>query len=146
MGKPKNEPALPPLSRGQLEVMEVVWERGHASVGEIWRALSQHRSLARNTVQTTVTRLEEKGWLRQKARDEVEGGPTQYEATRPQAATVQGLAKRLLGSTFRGSVAGLVMSLLEGQRLSSDEADQLRKLIDQAESTHNRGRKPGGTP
>ena len=53
----------PPLSEAQLEIMNLVWSHGPMTVGEMWQILSSRRGVARNTVQTLVTRLEEKGWL-----------------------------------------------------------------------------------
>src|SRR5437763_534664 len=52
---------LPPLSAAQLEIMNVVWGRGEATVAEVWRALSARRKVARNTVLTMLARLEEEG-------------------------------------------------------------------------------------
>jgi predicted transcriptional regulator len=132
----------PPLSSAQIEIMEIVWTRGRASVGEIWRTLSRQRKVARNTIQTMVVRLEEKGWLRHGD----EGGTFLYEAVHPRAATVRGLAQRLVNTAFRGSVAGLFMALLEGQSLSSDEADRLRELIGRAESRRAPGRERRDRP
>ncbi len=119
----------PPLSAAQMEVMEVVWDRGEATVGEIWRALAERREIARNTVQTTVTRLEQKGWLGH--RDEA--GAFRYRASHPRGAAVGGLVRRLVDTAFAGSVSGLVMALLEDHRLSREEADRLRALIDRSE-------------
>jgi predicted transcriptional regulator len=129
----------PPLSEAQMEIMEVVWGRGTATVGAIWKALQERRSVARNTVQTMVTRLEEKGWLRH--RDE--GGVFQFEAVHPRAAAVRGLVRRLVDTAFQGSVAGLVMSLLDEQQLSPEERTRLRTLIEQAEA--RRGKTPTST-
>jgi BlaI family transcriptional regulator, penicillinase repressor len=117
-----------PLSEAQLEIMEEVWGRGEATVGEIWRALSARRKVARNTVQTMVARLEEKGWLLR--RDE--GGTLRYSAARPRGSAVRSLVTRLVETAFHGSVSGLVMTLLEGHRLSKEEADRLREAIDRA--------------
>ena len=55
---------LPPLSEAQLEIMNVVWDRGEVTVAQVWKILSTRRKVARNTVQTMLARLEEKGWLR----------------------------------------------------------------------------------
>ena len=46
-----------------MEIMEVVWELGKASVFEVRDELSKRRQVARNTVRTMMERLEEKGWL-----------------------------------------------------------------------------------
>ena len=51
------------MSDAQREIMEIVWERGEAGVGEVWRTLSKRRSVARNTILTLITRLVAKGWL-----------------------------------------------------------------------------------
>lgn len=118
----------PALSAAQMEVMEVVWDRGEATVGQVWRALSERRPIARNTVQTTVVRLERKGWLSHRE----EGGTFHYTAARPRGAAVGGLVRRLLDTAFAGSVSGLVMALLEDHRLTDDEAARLRDLIDRS--------------
>ena len=53
-----------PLTDAQREIMEIVWERGEATVSEVRGALAKRRELARNTVQTMIVRLEDKGWLK----------------------------------------------------------------------------------
>lgn len=125
-----NSASPPPLSAGQMEIMEVVWDRGEVTVSEIWRELAARRAIARNTVQTTVVRLEQRGWLEH--RDE--GGVFRYTAARPRRAAVKGLMRRLVDTAFEGSVAGLVMALLENHKLSRDEADRLRSQIERAEA------------
>ena len=62
---PADPNELPSLSPGQLEIMDVVWRHGEATVAEVWKALSARRQVARNTVLTMLARLEEKGWLAQ---------------------------------------------------------------------------------
>lgn len=53
-----------PLTELQREIMEVIWSRDEATVTEVRDALAGRRPLARNTVQTIMVRLEERGWLR----------------------------------------------------------------------------------
>ncbi len=38
-------PKLPPLSEAQIEIMNLVWDRGEVTVGEVWRALAARRKL-----------------------------------------------------------------------------------------------------
>ena len=57
----KNPAERTPLSQGQLEIMHVVWDSDIATVAEVWQRLSGTRPMARNTVQTMMTRLEKKG-------------------------------------------------------------------------------------
>jgi BlaI family transcriptional regulator, penicillinase repressor len=117
------------LSEAQLEIMNVVWDRGEATVAEVWKALSGRRSVARNTVQTMIARLEEKGWLRHRE----EGAAFTYQATRPREATLRQLVRRVVRTAFGGSAEGLVLALVEDEGLTAEEAQRIREIIDRAE-------------
>jgi predicted transcriptional regulator len=121
------EPAA--LSARQMEIMNVVWDRGKATVAEVWEELSRQHGLARNTVLTLMTRLEEKGWLGH----EEEGAAYRYFARRRREATLRGLVQQLVDTAFAGSADSLVMALLEGRGVSADEAERIRTMIDQSE-------------
>jgi len=120
---------LPPLSEAQIEIMNVVWDRGEATVADVWKALADRRKVARNTVLTMLTRLEEKGWLR---RDEG-GHAFRYRAAVPREATLNTVVRRLVDTAFGGSAEGLVMALLHGRGVSEKEAKAIRAMIDRAE-------------
>ena len=126
MKKPEK---LPPLSEVQMEIMAAVWDRGEATLGDIWKELSSQRPVARNTVQTLLSRLVDKGWLNFRA----EGKIFHYSASVPRRSSLSAVAKRFLNTTFAGSTEGLVMALLDGKELSSEEAERIRKLIAEAE-------------
>src|SRR5262245_21441782 len=126
--------ALPPLSEAQLEIMNVVWERGEATVADVWKALAGRRRVARNTVLTMLARLEEKGWLLRDA----EGHAHRYRAAVPRDATLGTMIRRLVETAFGGSAEGLMMALLHGRGVSKDEAARLRAMVEQAEK---RGRR-----
>ncbi len=119
---------LPPLSDAQLEIMRVVWDRGEVAVGEVWETLCRQRPIARNTVQTVITRLAQKGWLKHRK----QGRAFLFRALAPRDATVRGMVRRLVDTVFSGSAEGLVLAMLEGRGLSREEADRIRKLIDSA--------------
>ena len=125
---PSLEP-LPPLSEGQMEVMNVVWERGEATVAEVRAGLPAGRDLARNTILTVLDRLVEKGWLVRGS-----GRPARYRAAVDRAATLGTVVRRLVDTAFGGSVEGLVLALLHGRGVSAAEAAQIRALIDEAEA------------
>ncbi|MEX2120686.1 MAG: BlaI/MecI/CopY family transcriptional regulator [Pirellulales bacterium] len=122
---------LPPLSESQLEIMDVVWDRGQVTVGEVWKQLAGRRKVARNTVLTLMERLAKKGWLRRKA----DGHVYRYTAAHPRDATLKQLVGRLVDSAFRGSAEGLVMTLLNGRSITAEEANRIRQLIDRARGT-----------
>ena len=130
MSEPAAQPdPLPPLSEAQLEIMNSVWDRGQATVADVWKDLCQRRPLARNTVLTLMTRLAEKGWLKQQ-----EGSTFQYTAAVPRTATLGNMVRRLVDTAFGGSAEGLVMALLDGRGVSKDEAERIAAMIQQAEA------------
>ena len=120
---------LPPLSDAQLQIMNVVWDLGEATVAEVWKALARRRGVARNTVLTMMARLAEKGWLRCDAQEHAH----RYRSTVPREATQGSMIRRLVDTAFGGSAEGLVMALLHDRNVSKDEADRIRAMIDQAE-------------
>ena len=123
----RREPA--PLSARQIEIMNILWDRGRAAVAEVWEVMCSRRPVARNTVQTLMTRLEEKGWL-----GHVEDGAAfRYFPRRRREATVQGIVQHMVDTVFAGSADSLVMALLEGRGVSPAEAERIRVMIEQAE-------------
>ena len=123
------EHSRPPLSEAQMEIMNVVWDRGEVTVADVWKAVASRRKVSRNTVLTMLTRLEEKGWL---SRDE-EGHAFRYRATVPREVTLGTMIGRLVDTAFGGSAEGLVMALLHGRGVSKEEARRIRTMISRAE-------------
>jgi predicted transcriptional regulator len=123
---PRRSPS--PLTPAQLQIMNLFWDHGELGVAQVWEHLSDHRSIARNTVQTMLGRLAERGWLRARA----EGNAFYYRAAQPRKTVQNGMIGDLLDGAFGGSASGLVMRLLENRRLSPDEAKRIRDMIDRA--------------
>jgi len=130
----KDEELLSPLSEAQTEIMNLIWEQGEATLVSICDSLSQRRDLARNTVQTQLTRLVAKGWLLHRS----EGKAFWYRAAFPQAVAQKMAVQRVVETMFDGSTEGLVLSLLDGGKLSAREVERIRSFIDKFEE----GEKP----
>jgi predicted transcriptional regulator len=120
--------SLPALSDVQLEIMNLVWEKRECSVADVWDVLRQRRGVARNTVHTLMVRLKEKGWLTQRSHER----GVVYRASVSRDETQRAMIEKMRESLFEGSASGLVLALLGGQRLSSEEADRIQRMIDQA--------------
>lgn len=119
---------LPPLSNAQLEIMNAVWDLGEASVSDVLEVLTKQHSIARNTVQTVMTRLAEKGWLKYRR----QGRAFLFKAAVPRDSTLRVMVDRLVENAFQGSAEGLVLAMLESRSLSDEEAARIQKLIDDA--------------
>ena len=135
-----------PLTEAQREIMEVVWERGEVTVSEVRTALAQRRAVARNTVQTMMVRLEEKGWLKHRE----QGRTFLYFAAREKAVSLGARVAQMVDRLFAGSPEDMVTALIEYRGLTDDESQRIRQMIEQAESQspenvrRSKTRKPRG--
>jgi predicted transcriptional regulator len=117
------------LTPAQLEIMNLIWDHGELSVAEARAHLSARRPLARNTVQTMLTRLAERGWLVVRS-----AGKTFYfRAAQPRKSAARRMMRQMLDTVFGGSADRLVMTLLEDRRISGDELQRIRERIERAE-------------
>ena len=126
-----------PLTDAQREIMEIVWERGEVTVSEVRQALAQRRELARNTVQTMIVRLEDKGWLKHRERRRT----FVYSANRPRTASLGAKVAQMVDRLFAGSPEEMVTALIEYRGLSPDEAQRIRRMIDKANANKKRNTK-----
>ena len=128
------------LSAAQQEVMDVIWEVGEATVSDVRQTLAgQNREVARNTVLTMMQRMEEKGWLVHRQ----SGNTYIYRPAIPRNASRAQKVGDILESMFDGAADELVTSLLEYRGLTSDEADRIRRLLDDADQSQNKSRQQG---
>lgn len=112
------------LYERELDVMEVLWERGSATVAEVREALADE--MAYTTVLTVLRRLEEKGFVGH----EEEGRAHRYlplvERTQARESALERLTKRL----FQGSPELLLTHLVANRKLSEAELRRLRDLVE----------------
>jgi predicted transcriptional regulator len=116
------------LTAAQRQIMEIVWARGEATVAEVRQALGASRPVARNTVQTMMGRLEERGWLthRQKGRTFL------YRAASPKEESIGRKVREIVNTLCEGSPETLVAALLDYRGLRPGELDRIRKMLDEA--------------
>jgi len=119
---------LRPLSEMQTRIMSIIWDRGEASVSDIQNTLATDTVRARNTIQTLLSRLERKGWLRHRE----EGNTFYYSATVKRRKTLSEMIGRLVDTAFGGSSEGLVMALLDERNITPEEAGRIKAMIGNA--------------
>ena len=114
------------LTPQELEIMKVVWSRGHATVRDVYEAMLEERKIAYTTVMTMMNVLEKKGHLRKKA----EGRSFLYRPTRPQRQVVSSMVRDFVQRVFGGSAAPLLAHLVDEEHLTAEELDVLAKRIE----------------
>ncbi len=102
---------------------------GQSFVSDVHQRIAQRRDVARNTVQTLMVRLEEKGWLQHIE----EGRRFLYSAAKPRTTSLGARVSQLIDRLFGGSAEQMVNALLEYRGLSESELHNIRQMIDQAE-------------
>ncbi|TWT66692.1 BlaI/MecI/CopY family transcriptional regulator [Allorhodopirellula solitaria] len=128
------KPGTTPLTQAQREIMEVVWDNEEVTVSQVRGELAKRREVARNTIQTMIVRLEERGWLKHRT----EGRTFWYSANRPRTASLGAKVAQMVDRLFAGSPEEMVTALMEYRGLSADEADRIREMIDTAETKSSR--------
>ena len=89
------------LGKLELKIMNVVWERGTATVHDVKDALSRGKTPAYTTVLTMMRNLEAKGYLEH----EVDGRTFVYQPTLTRATARQSLLSELLERVFGAGTA-----------------------------------------
>ena len=111
------------LSRFELEIMEILWTLGEASVREVQEAIQERRRPAYTTVQTILTRLEEKKAVR---RTRKIGNALLFEPLIAREPVYQRLIDDFLG-LFDGGALPLVGRLLETGQLTLEDLKALEE-------------------
>jgi BlaI family penicillinase repressor len=115
------------LGRVQLLIMQTLWKLGRATAREITDALNESEPIAHSTVQTLLRTLEEKGAITHA----VEGRTFVFLPVVAEDKYKHTATRDLLDRVFGGDVRSLVAHLLQNERVSRKELDEIRRLIDE---------------
>ena len=112
------------LSGREMDVMNVLWERGSATVSEVLEDLQDE--LAYTTVLTILRRLEEKGHVSHKT----EGKAHRYASLVRREDAQDSAIQRVTRKLFSGSPELLMSRLLRKGKLTEAQLRELRALVD----------------
>ncbi|WP_417385987.1 BlaI/MecI/CopY family transcriptional regulator [Gimesia sp.] len=116
------------LTKCELEVMDVVWQKGRATVQDVVDSLE--RPLAYTTVMTTLKILDEQ---RDVVRRRKEGRAYVYEPVVSREEISSSMAADLTQRLFGGSVKSFVLSLVESDSMSQSDIEELKQAIESLE-------------
>ncbi len=117
------------LAELQLAIMQVLWERREATVGDVRDALAPGRILAYTTVGTMLAKMEEKGQVTHRSDGRVNIYRPKIKRERVSRLMVSDLTERLFG----GDVAQMMCHLLDSHDVTRQELAELKRLIRQKE-------------
>jgi BlaI family penicillinase repressor len=113
------------LTDGELRLMQVLWKKGRATVGDVWQGLHGSRKPAYNSVQTLLRILEDKGYVRH----EKEGRAFVYVPAVAKAEACESAISRLVGQFFDGNAGLLALNLVERGDVDDQELSRLKQVI-----------------
>jgi predicted transcriptional regulator len=117
------------LTPQELELMKIVWQKGQATVRDVYETLLERRKIAYTTVMTMMRVLEKKGYVKTHR----ENRAYVYRPTRPERQVVRSMVREFVDRVFNGSAQPLLVHLVEDRRLSPKELEELERLIREAE-------------
>jgi predicted transcriptional regulator len=122
------------LTEAELRLMEVLWQKGSATVQQVLDALPPKPALAYNSVLTTIRILENKGYVEHLK----DGRAHVYMPTVERREATRSEIRHLVNRFFKNSHEMLVLNILEdlgseARGLEATELKRLRQLLEARE-------------
>jgi BlaI family penicillinase repressor len=114
------------LTNLQMDVMQVLWQRGEATVSQVHAALHEERQLAITTVATLLSRLEKYGLLAHRT----EGRQYVYRPLVSQSEVRRSQLTDLIDQFFHGNPADLAYHLISEAEVDDEDLARLKVLIE----------------
>jgi BlaI family transcriptional regulator, penicillinase repressor len=120
----RNKSAI--LTEAELRIMNVLWEKGPATVHDVLQSLPSTSPLAYNSVLTIIRILEKKGYVKHAKNKRAHVYTPQVgrqDATRSEV-------RRLVNRFFGNSHELLVLNMLEDKSIDAEELDRMRQMLE----------------
>ncbi len=114
------------LTEAELPIMDVLWSKRSATVGDVAEALAKDKPVAYNTVLTLMRILERKGYIRHTK----DGRAFVYQPVVDRGEASRTAVRHLLSRFFNDSPELLMLNLLKEERIDESELERLRGLIE----------------
>jgi len=123
-----------PLSRRERQIMDILYQRGHATAVEIEEAMPDAPTNA--AVRAKLRVLEEKGHVRR----EEQAVRYVYFPAKPRGSARRGAWQRVIATFFDGSVERTVSALLDlsAAKLTPEDLERIQQRIDRARKESKR--------
>jgi BlaI family penicillinase repressor len=116
---------LPKPTEGELELLAILWDRGQATVRELFDAVNVRRPIVYTGVLKQLQIMTDKGLVE---RNESERAHV-YRAAVAREETQQRFMREISDRFFAGSAAQLALRALEMEAASEEDLNEIRKLL-----------------
>ena len=112
-------------TESELEILQVLWEKGAATVREVHEVLSVYKDSGYTTTLKLLQIMHEKGIV---TRDDSSKTHI-YKANVDKEKTQQQMLGKMVDALFGGSASQLVMQALGSSKPSNEELEEIQKLL-----------------
>lgn len=117
-------------TKGEMEVLQVLWQNGPSTVRFVHDTLNEQKEAVQYTSTLKLMQvMTEKGMLE---RDETNMKHI-YKSTLEEGKTKKAMLERFVDSIYNGSASSLMLALLD-DKTSKDELQKIKELLNQMES------------
>ncbi|WP_172678818.1 BlaI/MecI/CopY family transcriptional regulator [Jiulongibacter sediminis] len=113
-------------TEAELEILQLLWQRGPSSVREINDELNKSRDVGYTTTLKIMQLMHGKNILNRTE----QGRYHVYEAAVSQENTQKQLLEKFVDSAFGGSTMSMVMQALGNHKASKEELEEIKKLLE----------------
>lgn len=113
-------------TESELEILQILWKKGNASVREVHEELLQTKEAGYTTTLKLMQIMHEKGLVK---RDDSSKTHI-YQAAVSKEKTQKHLLNKMIDTVFGGSPGELVMQALGNHKASAEELEEIQKILD----------------
>jgi predicted transcriptional regulator len=123
------------LTEAELRLMNVLWQKGSATVHQLIEGLPPKPALAYNTILTTIRILEKKGYVKHLK----DGRAHIYMPLVGQKEATRFEVRNLVNRFFKNSHELLVLNILEDKNLDAEELKRMTQLLETSPAGNKEG-------
>lgn len=112
-------------TESELEILQVLWQKGTASVREVHEELAKSKDVGYTTTLKLMQIMFEKGLVRRDATFKTHI----YEAQVSRDKTQKHLLNKMIDTLFGGSPTQLVLQALGNHKASDEELEEIQQLL-----------------
>lgn len=109
----------------QLEIMQVLWERGEASASDVHQDLMASKGLAPTTIATMLKKMEVKGIVEHRT----EGRRFVYRPCISEDSVTRTMVGDLMQRLFSGQASALVAHLVTEHNIAPDDFEKIQEIL-----------------
>jgi len=108
--------------------MKLVWQRGAATVRDVYEVLLERRKIAYTTVMTMMKILETKGYLKKRRQDRA----FLYRPAHPKNQIIGGMIREFIDRVFNGSAEPLLVHLVKSRQLREKDLENIVRMVEES--------------